>query len=132
MNCRQHVPPQPTSLPILLRLRQGNRYIVAVQTTDCTIASKLFWNELQALLATGISSELWPYVRTEVFSMVHHNDVPPGTLLFARKNRRGHVLSVVAWLANGIAPAIYASIEEATAALHLTAATKITNAIAPQ
>ncbi|WLP57447.1 hypothetical protein [Agrobacterium fabrum] len=119
MNFRQHVPTPLTNLPILLRLRQGNRYIVVVQSTDRTIASKLFWNELQALLATGVSSEFWPYVRTEVLTMVHHNEVPPGTVLFARKNRRGGVLSVVAWSANGIAPLVYASIEEAAAALNV-------------
>jgi len=92
MNRRQHVPPQSTSLPVLLRLRQASRYVVVVQKDDRTISSKLFWNELQAVLAMGIPNEFWPYVRTEVLSMIHHNDLPPGTVLFARKNRRGDVL----------------------------------------
>ncbi|MQB39031.1 hypothetical protein DXT97_19815 [Agrobacterium tumefaciens] len=124
MNCRQHVPPQSTSLPILLRLRQANRYVVVVRKDERTISSKPFWNELQALLTLGISSEFWPYVRTEVLSMIHHNDLSPGTVLFARKNRRGDVLSAVAWLAEGIDTEIYTSIEEALAAVNVKHAAK--------
>lgn len=126
------MPQQLANLPVLLRLRQGNRYIVAVQTTERTVTSKLFWNELQALAATGIPSEFWPCVRTEVLAMVHNDDLPPGALLFARKNRRGYILSVVAWLANGIDPVIYASVEEAITALHAKAAPKKAGAIAPR
>lgn len=128
MNCRQHVPPQSTSLPVLLRLRQASRYVVVVQKDDRTISSKLFWNELQALLAMGIPNEFWPYVRTEVLSMIHHNDLPPGTVLFARKNRRGDVLSVVSWLPEGIDTEIYTSIEQALAAVNVRDASKRPNA----
>lgn len=124
MNCRQHMPPQPTSLPVLLRLRQANHYVVVVQKDDRTICSKLFWNELQALLAMGIPNEFWRYVRTEVLSMIHHNDLPPGTVLFARKNRRGDVLSVVSWLAEGIDTEIYTSIEQALTAVNVKDASK--------
>jgi len=115
-----------------MRLRQGSRYVIAIQTADGTVASKLFWNELQALLATRISRELWPRVRTDVFGMVHPDDLPAGALLFARKNRRGHILAVVAWLANGIDPVIYTSIEEATAALHAIDIRKNASVIAPK
>jgi hypothetical protein len=124
MNCRQHVSPQSTSLPVLLRLRQASRYVVVVQKDDRTISSKLFWNELQALLAMGIPNEFWPYVRTEVLSMIHHSDLPPGTVLFARKNRRGDVLSVVSWRAKGIDTEIYTSIEQALAAVNAKDASK--------
>lgn len=95
MNCRKHMPPQSTSLPVLIRLRQASRYVVVVQKDDRTISSKPFCNELQALLTLGVSKEFWPYVRTEVLAMIHHNDLPLGTVLFARKNRRGDILSVV-------------------------------------
>lgn len=118
MNCRQHMSPQSISLPVLLRLRQANRYVVVVRKDERTISSKPFWNELQALLAMGIPNEFWPYVRTEVLSMIHHNDLPPGTVLFARKNRRGDVLSVVSWLAEGIDTKIYTSIEQALIAVN--------------
>lgn len=124
MNCRQHVSPQSTSLPVLLRLRQASSYVVVVQKDDRTISSKLFWNELQALLAMGIPNEFWPYVRTEVLSMIHHSDLPPGTVLFARKNRRGDVLSVVSWRAKGIDTEIYTSIEQALAAVNAKDASK--------
>ncbi|WP_145321019.1 MULTISPECIES: hypothetical protein [unclassified Rhizobium] len=117
-------------MPILMRLRQGSRYVIAIQTADGAVASKLFWNELQALSATRISRELWPHVRTDVFGMVHPGDLPAGALLFARKNRRGHILAVVAWRADGIDPVTYTSIEEATAALHAKAIRKKISAIA--
>lgn len=124
MNCRQHLPPQSTSLPVLLRLRQANRYVVVVQKDERTIGSTLFWNKLQALLTMGIPKEFWPYVRTEVLSMIHQNDLPPGTVLFARKNRRGDVLSVVSWLAKGIDTKIHTSIEQALAAVNAKDAPK--------
>ncbi|MGP4727598.1 hypothetical protein ACSV5S_23305 [Agrobacterium deltaense] len=50
--------------------------------------------------------------------MIHHNDLPPGMVLFARKNRRGDVLSVVSWLPEGIDTEIYTSIEQALAAVN--------------
>lgn len=56
--------------------------------------------------------------------MIHHNDLPPGTVLFARKNRRGDVLSVVSWLAEGIDTEIYTSIEQALSAMNVKDASK--------
>lgn len=56
--------------------------------------------------------------------MIHHNDLPPGTVLFGRKNRRGDILSVVLWLAEGIDTEIYTSIEQALAAVNAKDASK--------
>lgn len=61
--------------------------------------------------------------------MIHHNDLSPGTVLFARKNRRGDVLSAVAWLAEGIDTEIYSSIEEALAAAKRPYANTLANDI---
>jgi hypothetical protein len=118
MNCHQHLRPELTELPTLLRLRQGNRYAITVQISDGTLDPKAYWTEFQALLATGTSKELWPYVATEVFSMIHRDDLPPGAVLFARQTRRNRILSVVAWDTDGIDPVLYDSCEEATVALH--------------
>lgn len=118
MNCHQHLRPKLAELPTLLRLRQGNRYAIAVQISDGTLDPKTYWTEFQALLATGTSKELWPYVATEVFSMIHRDDLPPGAVLFARQARRNRILSVVAWDTDGIDPVVYDSCEEATVALY--------------
>lgn len=56
--------------------------------------------------------------------MIHHRDLPPGTVLFARKNRRGDVLSVVSWLDEGIDTKIYTSIEQALIAVNAKNASK--------
>lgn len=56
--------------------------------------------------------------------MIHHSDLSPGTVLFARKNRRGDVLSVVSWRAKGIDTEIYTSIEQALAAVNAKDASK--------
>lgn len=127
MNCHQHVRPELTQLPTLLRLRQAGRYAIVVQNRNGTIDPSVYWTEIQALLATGIPRELWSCVRTEVFSMIHRDDLPPGALLFAKQARRKQILSVVAWGTNGINPVVYDSCEEAVAALQLTRVSEVEN-----
>ena len=127
MNCHQHLRPELTKLPTLLRLRQGNRYAIAIQNTDGNIDPRAYWTELQALLATGTSEDLWPCVATEVFSMIHRDDLPPGALLFARQSRRKQILSVVAWSTDGIYPSIYTSAEIAAEALYTKPPAQVEN-----
>lgn len=117
MNRQQNVSLKSPNLPTLLRLRQGSRYVIAVQMPDGRIASELFWTELQALKATGVAPGMWPHVQIEVFSLFHCEELPPDAVLFARKNRRGYILSLVAWGARGIDPVVHRSIEDAKQAL---------------
>ncbi len=117
INRQQDLLVKSANLPTLLRLRQGGRYVIAVQMPDGTVTSEVFWTELQALVATGVAPGMWPHVQTEVFSLLHCEELPPDAVLFARKNRRGYMLSLVAWGARGIDPLVHRSIEDAKQAL---------------
>ncbi|MBO9112728.1 MULTISPECIES: hypothetical protein [Rhizobium/Agrobacterium group] len=105
--------PENSELKIL-RLGQGSRYVVALQTKDEVIA-KPFWTEAQALTSENVPISEWVKVTTEVFAAIHVDDTPPDVQLFAKSTRRGRVHGVVVWSRSGIHPKILPNLAEAVA-----------------
>jgi hypothetical protein len=101
----------------LLRLRQGSRYVVAVQMHDGTISPRPFWNETQALAAVGAPARTWSLIPIEVYSEHHREDVPDDAALFIRSTRRGSLQGIVVWSRSGIHPTILNSLHDALAVM---------------
>jgi hypothetical protein len=103
-----------TSKLKILRLTQGARYVVALQTED-KVKAKPFWSEAQALTSENVPSSNWTEVATEVFAAIRIDETPSHVHLFARSTRRGRVQGVVVWTMGGIHPKILPNLEDAVA-----------------
>ncbi|WP_141682897.1 hypothetical protein [Agrobacterium tumefaciens] len=100
----------------ILRLRRGARYVVALQDNTGRIESSPFWDASHALVSKNIHPSLWNSVTTEVFNEHLSSELPTGSFLFSRRERKGSFRGAVLWQGKMIYPTLFPSIEHAVAA----------------
>jgi hypothetical protein len=99
----------------LIRLRQGSRYVVAIQAQNGQISANPYWNEMQALASIDAPSWTWPSIPIEVYAEHHSEGVPDDATVFVRSTRRGIINGVILWSRNGIHHSVLETQEQAIA-----------------
>lgn len=105
----------------MLRLRRGARYVVALQDYSGKIEPSPFWDATHALVAKNIHPSLWSSVPTEVFNEHPSSELPTGSFVFSRHERKGSFRGAVLWQGKMIYPDLFPSIDHAIAAAWLAA-----------
>lgn len=105
----------PLSPKVILRLRKGSRYVIAVRLTDGKLHTAPFWSEPQAAAACGLTVDRWSSLQTEVFAEIYMDGFPVDVSVFAKSTRRGRIEAVVLWTKDGIYPEVLDRISDAAA-----------------
>ncbi len=107
----------PLRPQLILRLRKGNRHVIALLLADGTLTPAPFWSEAQAASACDLAFNQWSSLPTEVFSEIHLDGIQPEISIFARATRRGRVERLILWTKDGIFPRILATVADAVEAI---------------